>query len=71
MVDTFNTGTVAEDAITRAVTEVFDLSPAGIIKTLDLCRPIYQATASYGHFGRSQFPWEKTDCVEALTKALR
>jgi S-adenosylmethionine synthetase len=71
MVDTFGTGTVDEGAITEAVKKVFDLSPAGIIKTLDLCRPIYQATASYGHFGRSQFPWEKTDKVEAIKKALK
>lgn len=71
MVDTFGTGTIDDASITRAVTEVFDLSPAGIIKTLDLCRPIYQATAAYGHFGRSQFPWEKTDRAEELQKAVR
>ena len=71
MVDTFGTGTVDETAITKAVIATFDLSPAGIIKTLDLCRPIYQKTASYGHFGRDGFPWEKTDKVEALKKALR
>ena len=71
MVDTFGTGTVDEAAITRAVTDVFDLSPAGIIKTLDLCRPIYQKTASYGHFGRDIFPWEKTDKIDALKKALK
>lgn len=71
MVDTFGTGTEDEALITKAVTEVFDLSPAGIIKTLDLCRPIYQETASYGHFGRSKFPWEKTDKAAALRKAIR
>jgi len=71
MVDTFGTGTVDESAITRAVTEVFDLSPAGIISTLDLCRPIYQATAAYGHFGREGFPWEKPDKAEALKKIIR
>ncbi|ULQ58549.1 methionine adenosyltransferase [Brucepastera parasyntrophica] len=71
MVDTFGTGTIEEEAITAAVTEVFDLSPAGIIKKLDLCRPIYQETAAYGHFGRSQFPWEKTDMAEALKKAVK
>lgn len=71
MVDTFGTGTVDEGAITRAVSEVFDLSPAGIVKTLDLCRPIYQKTASYGHFGRDIFPWEKTDKIDALKKALK
>ena len=71
MVDTFGTGTVDETAITKAVTEVFDLSPAGIIKALDLCRPIYQETAAYGHFGRSQFPWEKTDKADAIKKAIK
>ncbi len=71
MVDTFGTGTVDERNITEAIQATFDLSPAGIVKTLDLCRPIYQATASYGHFGREQFPWEKTDQVAALKKNLR
>ena len=71
MVDTFGTGTADESAITRAVTEVFDLSPAGIISTLDLCRPIYQPTAAYGHFGREGFPWEKPDKAEALKKIIR
>ena len=71
MVDTFGTGTINEIAINEAVKEVFDLTPAGIVRTLDLCRPIYQATAAYGHFGRSQFPWEKTDKVEAIKKALK
>jgi len=71
MVDTFGTGTVDETAITKAVESVFDLSPAGIITTLDLRRPIYQPTAAYGHFGRNQFPWEKLDMVESLKKALR
>ncbi|MBN2811852.1 MAG: methionine adenosyltransferase, partial [Spirochaetales bacterium] len=71
MVDTFGTGLADETAITNAVKAVFDLSPAGIVKTLDLCRPIYQATAAYGHFGRSQFPWEKLDRVEELKKAVK
>ncbi len=71
MVDTFRTGKVDEARITDAVKKVFDLTPAGIISTLDLCRPIYQATAAYGHFGRSIFPWEKTDKVEALKKELK
>ncbi len=70
MVDTFGTGTVDEQRITEAVKQVFDLTPAGIVKTLDLCRPIYQATAAYGHFGRSQFPWEKTDKVDAIKRAI-
>ncbi len=71
MIDTFGTGTVDENLITEAVVKVFDLSPAGIIKTLDLCRPIYQETAAYGHFGRSQFPWEKTDRKDELLASLR
>lgn len=71
MVDTFGTGTQDETRITEAVKTVFDLSPAGIVRTLDLCRPIYQGTASYGHFGRSQFPWEKTDRVAELKNAIR
>ena len=49
---------------------MFDCTPAGIEKTLDLRKPIYQATAAYGHFGRDEFSWEKTDKVDALKKAL-
>lgn len=71
MVDTFGTGAVAESAIVDAVKEVFDCTPAGIIKTLDLKRPIYEATAAYGHFGRSEFTWEKTDKADALKKAVK
>jgi len=70
MVDTFGTGKTGEDSISKAVAKVFDLSPAGIIKTLNLRRPIYLKTASYGHFGRSEFPWEKTDKVEELLKTV-
>jgi S-adenosylmethionine synthetase len=70
MVDTFGTSTVDEGRIENAVRKVFDLSPAGIIKSLDLRRPIYRKTASYGHFGRAGFPWEKTDKVEELKKAI-
>ncbi|MCL2179861.1 MAG: methionine adenosyltransferase [Treponema sp.] len=70
MVDTFGTAKTDEIKISKAVETVFDLSPAGIIKTLDLRRPIYLKTASYGHFGRSEFPWEKTDKTEDLKKAV-
>jgi S-adenosylmethionine synthetase len=70
MIDTFGTSALPESRIEAAVRKVFDLSPAGIIKTLDLCRPIYQKTAVYGHFGRSEFPWEKTDMVDALKQAI-
>jgi S-adenosylmethionine synthetase len=71
MVDTFGTGKVAESAISKAISEVFDCSPAGIVKTLDLKKPIYQATTNYGHFGRSGFTWENTDRAEALQKAIK
>ncbi len=68
-VDTFGTGTVPESEIEKAVSEVFDLSPAGIVRTLDLKRPIYQETSNYGHFGREGFSWEKTDKADALKSA--
>ncbi|MEL3901390.1 MAG: methionine adenosyltransferase [Treponema phagedenis] len=70
-VDTFGTAAVPEDAIEKAVREVFDLSPAGIITALDLRKPVYQATAAYGHFGRPEFTWERTDKVSALQYALK
>ena len=69
MVDTFGTAKTEENRIEAAIKKVFDLTPAGIITTLDLRRPIYQKTASYGHFGRTEFPWEKTDKAEELKKA--
>jgi S-adenosylmethionine synthetase len=68
MIDTFGTASVDEKRIEEAVKKVFDLTPAGIIKSLDLRHPIYQKTASYGHFGRKEFPWEKTDKIEELKK---
>ena len=70
MVETFGTARVPEKKIEEAIKKAFDLSPAGIIKKLDLRRPIYQKTASYGHFGRSEFPWEKTDKTEELIKLM-
>jgi S-adenosylmethionine synthetase len=69
-VDTFGTGVVAEDVLTGAIEKVFDLRPAGIIGALDLKRPIYEATAYHGHFGRPDFSWERTDRVEALKEAV-
>ena len=71
MVDTFGTSVVAEDAIERAVEEVFDLRPGAIIRDLDLRRPIYEKTAAYGHFGRDDedFTWEHTDRVDDLRAA--
>ncbi len=69
-VTTFDTGKVDDEIIEMAIRSVFDMSPAGIIKTLNLKRPIYRATATYGHFGRSEFPWEKTDKAVQLKKFL-
>jgi len=70
-VTTFGTGKINDKQIEKAIREVFDMSPAGIIKTLDLKRPIYRQTAVYGHFGRPEFPWEKTDKVKELQKFLK
>lgn len=71
-VDTFGTGNVSEQTLTAAIRRVFDLRPAGIIKMLDLQRPIYKQTAVYGHFGRPDLdlPWEKTDKIDALKQAV-
>ena len=72
MVDTFGTGKLSDEKLVEIVRENFDLRPAGIIKMLDLRRPIYRGTAAYGHFGRTDLnlPWEATDKVEALKKYL-
>jgi S-adenosylmethionine synthetase len=69
-IDCFGTETVAPEAIRRAIDEVFDLRPAAIIRDLDLRRPIYKGTASYGHFGRSEkdFTWERTDLADELVR---
>ncbi len=73
MVDTFGTGRLSEEKIVDIIRENFDLRPAGIIRMLDLRRPIYRATAAYGHFGRTdvEFPWERTDRAEALKRYLQ
>jgi S-adenosylmethionine synthetase len=83
MVDTFGTSSVPESSIMKAVTEVFDLTPRGIIQALDLRKPIYSATSAYGHFGREPqkigtgrkartlFSWERTDRAAALARAAR
>ena len=70
LVETFGTAKVAEELIAKLITQHFNLTPAGIIKTLDLRRPIYKQTAAYGHFGRTdvELPWEKTDKAEILRK---
>lgn len=66
MVNTFGTGRADTAAIEKAVKETFDCTPAGIVRTFNLKRPIYRPTASYGHFGRGEFPWEQTDKAEVL-----
>ncbi len=68
MVDTFGTGNVPEQKLVQLVRKHFDLTPRGIIKELDLLKPIYQKTAAYGHFGREEFSWEKTDKAAVLKK---
>jgi S-adenosylmethionine synthetase len=72
MVDTFGTGKVSDEKLVEIVRKNFDLRPAGIIKMLDLRRPIYKATAAYGHFGRTDvdLPWERTDKAEALKASV-
>ena len=72
MIDTFGTGKLSDEKLVEIVRENFDLRPAGIIKMLDLRRPIYRGTAAYGHFGRTDLnlPWEATDKAEALKKYL-
>ena len=72
MVDTFGTGKLSDEKLVEIIRENFDLRPAGIIKMLDLRRPIYKQTAAYGHFGRNDIdvPWEKTDKVEILKKYM-
>jgi len=73
MIDTFGTSQLPEEELVTIVRAHFDLRPAGIIKMLDLRRPIYKQTAAYGHFGRNDLdlPWEKTDKVEALKKYIK
>ena len=70
MVDTFGTGITPEYKIEEAVKSVFDLTPAGIIRDLDLKKPIYLDTATYGHFGKNGYTWEKTDKIKDLQKAV-
>ncbi|MCR4822424.1 MAG: methionine adenosyltransferase, partial [Treponema sp.] len=71
MVETFGTEKVENAKIVEAVKKVFDCTPAGIEKTLDLRKPIYRATSNYGHFGRDGFSWEKTDKAAELKKAVK
>jgi S-adenosylmethionine synthetase len=69
-VSTFGTAKVAENKIEGAIAEIFDATPAAIIETLDLRKPIYQETATYGHFGRGNFSWERTDKIDVLKEKL-
>jgi S-adenosylmethionine synthetase len=70
LVETFGTAAVAEDKIARAIRKVFGLTPREIMEALDLRRPIYEKTAAYGHFGRTEksFTWERTDRAEELAE---
>jgi S-adenosylmethionine synthetase len=70
LVDSFGTGRVADERLASLVQRYFDLTPAGIIKKLNLRRPIYKQTATYGHFGRSDLslPWEETDMADTLAR---
>lgn len=72
MADTFGTGKVSDEKLVEIIRENFDLRPAGIIKMLDLRRPVYKQTAAYGHFGRNDLDlsWEKLDKTEVLKKYL-
>lgn len=70
LVDTFNTGKLSEKQFDKLVRNVFDLTPQGIIKTLDLKKPIYSKTSVYGHFGRD-FSWEKTDKAQILKEKAK
>ncbi len=72
MIDTFNTNKVEEEKILQAIKSIFNLTPAGIIKQLDLLKPIYKKSATYGHFGREEenFSWEKCDKIEEIKKFL-
>jgi S-adenosylmethionine synthetase len=69
-VETFGTGKVSSEVLTQLIRQHFDLRPYGLIKMLDLEKPIYKDTAAYGHFGRDAFPWEKTDKADVLKAAL-
>lgn len=70
-VNTFGTGKLSDGELVKIIAENFDLRPKAIIKKLDLLRPIYSATAAYGHFGRAGFPWEATDMAQTLKKYIK
>ena len=68
--DDLGTGKVPDEKIEKAIAATFDLTPAAIIRSLDLLKPIYRETAAYGHFGRDGFTWERTDKVDVLKAKL-
>ena len=70
MVDTFGTGVVDDSVFEKVIKEVFDLTPNGIIESLDLRRPIYKKTATYGHFGRDIFSWEECNRVNDIKNKI-
>ena len=70
-VDTFGTGKIADSEIEKYIIQNFPLTPKWIIETLDLTKPIFKKTATYGHFGRDIFPWEKLDLVEQFKQLLK
>ena len=69
-VNTFSTGKISDEELVRVIKSTFDFRPGKIIEYFGLKRPLYRATAVYGHFGRAEFPWEKVDKVEALKNAV-
>ena len=72
MVETFGTGKIEDNALSKLLLKIFDFTPGGIIEALQLLRPIYRKTASYGHFGRpeKEFTWERTDRVKDILKEV-
>ncbi|MFH0776189.1 MAG: methionine adenosyltransferase domain-containing protein, partial [Patescibacteria group bacterium] len=70
-VETFGTGKISDEKIVAAINKIFDLTPAGILRELDLVKPIYAKTAVGGHFGRSEFSWEKTNRIVELRKLAK
>jgi S-adenosylmethionine synthetase len=70
-VNSFGTGKVSDEELVRIISKIFDFRPGKIIEHLNLLRPLYRATAAYGHFGRKEFPWEKTDMVAVLKGAAK
>ena len=69
-VNTYGTGRISDEKLAQIIRENFDLRPAAIIEKLGLRKPIYKRTAAYGHFGREEFPWERTDMAQLLAKYL-